>query len=285
MKKPKISVVICAYNAARTIEKTLKSLKQQTFNDFEIVVVNDGSTDNTPKIAEKYAGVVNIRKSGLSAARNAGINSSKAPIVAIIDADIVASRDWLKIIYAGLKNEVAVTGHTKIPKSSFLGDSISALGYPGGAHLGFDRMWPVKNGYTIHMSGGNCGFKKNIVKKLGAFNPKLTITADDAFLSMKLLKKGYKIKFLPKMVLWHEPRTSLISFIKWHYARGRGNYLFKKQVKKVNKFIKMRLWSTKNIIKKYRYNPKIILILPLLLISFISQYTGYFIEMVKHKLR
>ena len=281
--KPKISVVICAHNAARTIEKTLISLKNQVFKDFEIVVANDGSTDDTVKIAERYARVINMKKAGLSAARNIGIRNSKADIVAIIDADIEASKNWLQTIYDGLKNEVAVTGHTNIPKSTYLGDCISALGYPGGAHLGFQNMWPVdKQGYTIHMSGGNCGFRKKVIQEIGAFNKELTITGDDAFLSTKILKAGYRIKFLPDMVIWHEPRKSLKSFIRWHYTRGRGNYLFKKQVKGVNRYIKLRLWSSWNIIKKYWFTPKIFLILPLLAISFVAQYVGY-ISAVMHK--
>jgi hypothetical protein len=85
------------------------------------------------------------------------------------------------------------------------------------------------------------------------------------------------------MVLWHEPRTSFKSFTHWHFTRGRGNYFFKKQVKDVNKFVKLRLWSTMNIIKKYWYSPKIILILPLLATSFIAQYVGYVVERLRHK--
>jgi glycosyltransferase involved in cell wall biosynthesis len=90
--KPKISVVICAYNAASCIQGIFDSLKNQTFTDFEIVVANDGSTDNTADIG-KAAGarVIDMEHRGLSAARNVGINNSKADIVAIIDADCHAS--------------------------------------------------------------------------------------------------------------------------------------------------------------------------------------------------
>ena len=139
-KKPKISVVICAWNAAHCIKGILESLNKQTFTNFEIVVANDGSTDNTAEIAKSYgARVINMEHLGLSAARNVGINNSKADVVAIIDADCYASPQWLKEIHDGImiNGEEVVTGNTHIPKSTFLGDCISVLGFPGGGHLGF----------------------------------------------------------------------------------------------------------------------------------------------------
>src|SRR3989344_4365376 len=184
MKSPGISVVICAYNAAHCIQGIFNSLQLQTFKDFEIVVVNDGSADETEKIAlANEARVVTTKHQGLSAARNEGINNSRAEIVAIIDADCYARYDWLEQIYKEINSgEVIVTGNTKIPKSTFLGNCISGLGYPGGAHLGFEKMWPVdKRGYSIHLAGGNCAFIKKKIQELGAFNKDLTITADDVY--------------------------------------------------------------------------------------------------------
>ena len=282
LENPNISVVICAWNAAHCINGILDSLKEQTFTDFEIVVANDGSTDNTAEIARSYgARVINMEHQGLSAARNVGINNSKAKIVAIIDADCYASPNWLEEIYKeiNVNDETVITGNTQIPKSTFLGDCISSLGYPGGGHLGFENMWPVdENGYTIHLAGGNCAFDKEIIQKIGAFNEKLTITADDVFLGMKIRKNGIKIKYNCKMIMYHKPRKKLIPFIKWHYARGRGTYLFKQEVGSFNKFYKLRFWSTKNMIKKYWKSPKILIMVPLLKLSFITQKIGYLME-------
>ena len=279
-KKPKISVVICAYNAAHCIRGILTSLKKQTFTDFEVVVVNDGSADNTALIAwAAGARVINRPHEGLSATRNAGISNARADIVAIIDADCYADRNWLGEIYKEMKNrETVVTGNTKIPKSTFLGDCISGLGYPGGGHLSFHNMWPVKHGYTNHLAGGNCAFRKEIIQKLGAFNPKLTITGDDVFLSMKILRAGQKIKYNPRMFMWHQPRKDLRSFMKWHYARGKGSYALKKEVGSFGRFYKLRLWSAKNMIRKYTFSPKLPVMLLLLALSFIVQKIGYYSE-------
>ncbi len=288
MKIPKISVVICAYNAAHCIQGIFNSLRLQTFKDFEIVVANDGSTDQTEKIALKNgARVINMVHQGLSAARNVGIGHSRAEIVAIIDADCYARYDWLEQIYQQISlGEVVVTGNTKIPKSTFLGDCISGLGYPGGAHLGFEKMWPVdKRGYSSHLAGGNCAFQKKIIQQLGAFNKQLTITADDVYLSLKLLHNGIKIKYNPNMIMYHLPRKNLISFIKWHYARGKGSYFFKRFMIRQTKanssfgqFYRLRFWSTFNMIKKYWCDPKLIVMLILLIVSFITQKTGFLLQ-------
>lgn len=284
INKPKISVVICAYNAASCIQGILDSLKQQTFTDFEIVVANDGSTDNTAAIARAAgARVIDMKHLGLSAARNVGINNSNADIIAIIDADCHASPQWLSEIHKEIASgQTVVTGNTQIPKSTFLGDCISGLGYPGGGHLGFENMWPVdKDGYTNHLAGGNCAFKKEAIQKVGAFNEKLTITGDDVYLSMKILESGLKIKYNPQMIMTHDARTSVKSFLRWHYSRGKGSYFFKKHIGQLTPFYKLRLWSTKNMIKKYWKSPKIIIMMPLLALSFATQKAGYVMQAVK----
>ncbi len=291
---PKISVVICAYNVSNLIDNILASLQEQTFQDFEVVIVNDGSIDDTSQAAKSSAEriglntlnqskvrILDLPHQGLSATRNSGINAARAEIVAIIDADCHAQPQWLEEIHREIetKKETVVTGNTKIPSSTFLGDCISGLGYPGGGHLGFEKMWPVdENGYTDHLAGGNCAFRKEIIQKLGAFNPKLTITADDVYLSQKILENKLKIKYNPQMIMYHPPRKDLLSFLSWHYQRGKGSYFFKQQVGSFNKFYKLRFWSTKNMIKEYWKSPKILVMISLLGLSFAMQKVGYFKE-------
>lgn len=278
---PKVSVVICAYNAADCIQGIFDSLKKQTLPDFEIVVANDGSTDNTAEIARTNgAKVIDMKHEGLSAARNVGINNSQAEIIAIIDADCYAEENWVEEIYNTISSgETIVTGNTKIPPSTFLGDCISGLGYPGGGHLGFHNMWPVDDtGYTNHLAGGNCGFRKSEILKLGAFHKDLTITADDVYLSMKILENGLKIKYNPQIIMYHRPRKDMKSFLHWHYTRGKGSYFFKQKVGSFNNFYKLRFWSTKNMIKKYWKSPRILVMLALLGLSFMAQKWGFFVQ-------
>ncbi len=86
---PKVSVIIPAYNAAAFIEATVRSVQQQSFKSFEIIVVDDGSKDNTAEVVQALDGVTYIRKpnGGVSSARNLGVRSSTGELVAFLDAD------------------------------------------------------------------------------------------------------------------------------------------------------------------------------------------------------
>ena len=87
---PRVSVIIPIYNGAATIERALKSVFEQTFTDFEIVVVDDGSTDETPAVLARFGdriSVVRQRNKGLPGARNAGVAASRGELLALIDHD------------------------------------------------------------------------------------------------------------------------------------------------------------------------------------------------------
>ena len=94
---PKVSVVICAYNAEATMAACLDSLRALRYPATEVVVVDDGSTDRTGAIADRYEGfhVIHQENNGLSAARNVGMAASTGDIVAYTDSDCVVDPDWL----------------------------------------------------------------------------------------------------------------------------------------------------------------------------------------------
>src|SRR5213079_2603559 len=88
LRWPKISVVVCTYNGASTIRDTLEALRDLDYPSFEVIVVNDGSTDETPQIASNYPyRIINEENQGLSRARNTGIAAATGEIVAFIDDD------------------------------------------------------------------------------------------------------------------------------------------------------------------------------------------------------
>ena len=88
----KVSIVICTYNRADFLKRTLKSLQYQIYKNFEVIVVNGPSTDGTKDILEQYKGIVKIAvnpKTNLSISRNMGIRMSAGDIVAFIDDDAI----------------------------------------------------------------------------------------------------------------------------------------------------------------------------------------------------
>ena len=105
---PTISVIIPAYNAERTIQETIESVQKQTFTDFEIVIVDDGSTDRTfdiiQKIADPRIRCFSYENGGVAAARNRGISNAKGEFISFIDADDMWTPDKLKLQLAALQN-------------------------------------------------------------------------------------------------------------------------------------------------------------------------------------
>lgn len=284
--KSSISVIIPVYNQSRTLKNTLESIKNQTFRDYEIILVDDASTDNSYQIAKRYTKniIKNKTNQGPSITRNKGIKAAKADIIAFIDSDCIADKNWLENIYKIFQEESTniIMGQVKIPKSTFLGDSISALGFPAGGNLGFEKVWRVKNKFTDHISSCNMASRKKVFEKYGMFDETFPLAGgEDSELSIRLARKGILTKYTPEALVYHEPRKSLKSFINWQIYRGRSNYHFQKRVGKVRNFIKLRLWYAKNVLTSNLFDLKIILILPLLTLSFILQQYGYIKERFK----
>lgn len=131
MSEPKISVIIPAYNAQEYLRECLDSVLAQSFSDFEAIVVNDGSTDDTLKIAEEYAlkdpriKILNEVNSGVSAARNIGIKSAKGTWLTFLDSDDTITPDSLSILY-----EVSAKTQCKIVKASFSQERINIKKVP-----------------------------------------------------------------------------------------------------------------------------------------------------------
>lgn len=287
--KPKVSVVIATYNRADSFEKMLKSLKEQTFSDYELILIDDGSTDKKVyEIAKKYGDVVlrHEKSVGVAKSYNKGFRISKADIIASSSSDCIADKDWIKVVVSYFdkdKNLKALMGNTKIPKSTYLGDCISALGLPAGGSIGFDKMWEVdKNGYTNRMSGCNWAIKKEVFEKIGYFDETFPYAGgEDGEYAFRMRDNNIKLKYTPEMIIYHEPRTSLKSFIKWHYARGKGYYYYIKRVGNHKKFLKNKIWSTKNIFLYNLFSTKIFLVVPLFFLSFFLQQIGYMREALR----
>ena len=117
---PKVSVIIAAYNSEKYIEKCLDSIFNQTFQDFEVIVVNDGSTDRTKNVCERYAAehnnmiLVNQENGGIATARNKGLEVCHSDYITFSDSDDYMEADWLQhfmdAIDANPECDIAIEG-------------------------------------------------------------------------------------------------------------------------------------------------------------------------------
>ncbi|WP_413307844.1 glycosyltransferase [Bacillus sp. 1P10SD] len=102
---PKISIVVPIYNVERYLPACLDTILEQPFSDFELILVNDGSTDNCLDICNEYSlkddriNVVNKKNGGLSSARNAGIEVSTGKYIVFIDPDDQICENYLESLY------------------------------------------------------------------------------------------------------------------------------------------------------------------------------------------
>lgn len=278
----KISVIIPVYNAEKTLGRLLESLQAQKTGKDEIILVDDCSTDKSAHVAQQYDTKLFTLPSnrGPAYCRNYGGAHASGDILVFTDSDCVTSENWLSAIRLVYENGApdALMGKLRLNPSNYLGDSISALGFPAGGSIGFEKIWQVdRNGHTKSLSTCNCAIKKSIFQKIGGFDETFPYAGgEDSYLAYQLISKGYKIKYNPKIIAYHEARKSLISFMKWQFKRGVSSFIFSKKITNQSDFISLRFWSTRNILSHYKSDLKLPLIVILLLTSFILQLSGFF---------
>lgn len=136
-RKIEISVIIPVYNVEKFIEKCLDSVLEQTFKEYEIIVVNDGSTDKSQgiiqKYVENYSGIVfgyEKENGGLSDARNYGIEKAKGKYITFLDSDDYLDKDYLEVLYAAAeknKSDMICGGQKKVAAD---GTILAVIEYP-----------------------------------------------------------------------------------------------------------------------------------------------------------
>jgi GT2 family glycosyltransferase/sugar lactone lactonase YvrE len=217
---PKVSVVVCAYNAADTIDDCLASLTALTYPHFEIIVVNDGSRDDTGTRARRYAGVrvIDIPNGGLSAARNIGLAEATGEIVAYTDADVRVDADWLTyLVQPLLSADFVGSGGPNVvpPEDPFVAQCVARA--PGGpTHVLLDDR------VAEHVPGCNMAFRRDALSGIGGFNPVYLRAGDDVDVCWRLQAKGLKIGFAPAALVWHHHRSSVKAYWRQQVGYGEG---------------------------------------------------------------
>lgn len=217
---PKVSVVICAYNAERTMDACLASLRTLRYPNYEVVIVNDGSTDRTLEISQRYpeCTLISQENKGLSVARNVGYQNSTGEIIAYTDSDCVADPDWLtylayKFVYSGF---VAVGGpNLPPPEDSAVAAYVAAA--PGGpTHVLIDDE------VAEHIPGCNMAFTKAALEEIGGFDPLHRAAGDDVDLCWRLQNNGHQIGFSPAAQVWHFRRNTIKAYLKQQMGYGQA---------------------------------------------------------------
>jgi O-antigen biosynthesis protein len=217
---PRVSVVVCAYNAADTLEDCLASLDKLTYPDFEVIVVNDGSRDATGDIARRHSRVrlIEVPNAGLSAARNVGLAEATGVIVAYTDADTRVDRDWLTfLVQPFVTSDVVGSGGPNIvPKDDPPIAQCIARAPGGPTHVLLDDR------IAEHVPGCNMAFRRDALLAIGGFNPIYLRAGDDVDVCWRLQARGWKIGFSAAALVWHHHRSSVKAYWRQQVGYGEG---------------------------------------------------------------
>ncbi len=224
---PSVSVVVCSYNGAATLEGCLQSLVNLRYPDCELILVDDGSTDRTPEIARQFSEVRYIRQEnrGLSAARNVGARHAHGEIVAYTDSDCVADPDWLLYLMHDMKRQgVDLIGGPNIPPEDDCAIARCVAVSPGGpSHVMLDDQ------LAEHVPGCNLACRRDKLLAIGGFDEQFRVAGDDVDICWRFIDAGWNIGYSSSAVVWHHRRTTIRQYLRQQagYGRSEGMLHFK----------------------------------------------------------
>jgi O-antigen biosynthesis protein len=214
---PKISVVVCTYNGSRTIRECFDGLRRLDYPCFEVIVVNDGSKDQTGAIIQEYGfKVITTENRGLSSARNTGLAAATGEIVAYIDDDAWPDPHWLTYLAETfMRTDFVGVGGPNVPPPGDGPIAECVANAPGGpVHV------LISDREAEHIPGCNMAFRREALQAIGGFDPQFRTAGDDVDVCWRLQARGWRIGFHPAALVWHHRRNSVRAY--WRQQRGYG---------------------------------------------------------------
>jgi glycosyltransferase involved in cell wall biosynthesis len=222
---PKVSIVVCSYNGARTLRDCMVSLQHLHYPDYEVIFIDDGSKDNTQEIMKEFPGVQNIVQvnKGLSVARNVGIAAARGEVVAFTDSDCMVDRDWLYfLVHSLLSADFAAVGGPNIspPATDWIQATVGAA--PGSpSHV------LLTDTIAEHVPGCNMAYFKWALDEIGGFDPEYRKAGDDVDVCWRLMQRGYQIGFSPAAVVWHYRRFEVRTYFSQQTGYGEAEAMLR----------------------------------------------------------
>ena len=220
----KYSVIIPVYNRPDEVDELLESLSRQTEHDFEVIVVEDGSTHPCREICDKYTGMLDLHyyfkdNSGPGQSRNYGAERAHGDYLIILDSDVVLPETYMANVSKELDSQPCdAFGGPDRAHASFsstqkaISYSMTSFFTTGGIRGGkrkLDKFYP---------RSFNMGIRRNVYKQLGGFS-KMRFGEDIDF-SIRIFKAGCSCRLFPTAWVWHKRRTDFRKFFRQVYNSG-----------------------------------------------------------------
>ncbi|MBQ8959024.1 MAG: glycosyltransferase [Bacteroidales bacterium] len=235
------SIIIPVYNRPQEVDELLESLCTQSFSDFEVVVVEDGSTEKCDDVCQKYSDRIPVRyyfkpNSGPGPSRNYGAERNQGEYLIILDSDVIVPDNYLEIVKQELDREPcdafggpdrAHPSFTPIQKA--INYSMTSFFTTGGIRGGkqkLDKFYP---------RSFNLGIKKSVYEALGGFAPMRY--GEDIDLSTRIFKGGYSCRLFPEAFVYHKRRVKFSSFFLQVRHSGEARVILKKKYPETFKLV------------------------------------------------
>ncbi|ERJ58763.1 glycosyltransferase [Sphingobacterium paucimobilis] len=236
------SLIIPLYNRPEEIKELLSSLTRQTYKDFEVIIVEDGSTRPAKEVIKGFEGVLDVhyfekRNEGQGFARNYGFERAQGSYFIVFDSDILVPEEYLAMV----KEALDLQGW-------------DAFGGPDAAHESFTPIqkaisYSMTSPFTtggirgnkkhvgqFHPRSFNMGISREVWEKTGGY--KLSRRSEDIEFSIRMINAGFKVGLIPEAFVYHKRRTSLPQFFRQIYNFGKGRIdiaqIYPKELKPVH---------------------------------------------------
>ena len=226
----KYSIIVPVYNRPDEVDELLESLSSQTFKDFEVVIVEDGSKITCKDVCDKYANILHLHyyykeNSGPGQSRNYGVERANGEYVLIVDSDAVAPAGFMQAIDDELQRQpsdawggpdAAHESFTDVQKAiSYAMTSFFTTGGIRGGKKQLDKFYP---------RSFNLGIRREVYLALGGFSKtrfsKMSLYGEDIDFSIRIYKAGYSCRLFPEAWVWHKRRTDFRKFWRQVYNSG-----------------------------------------------------------------
>lgn len=229
---PKISVIIPAYNEERVIDDCLESLVHQTESDYEVILIDDCSTDSTRSRIQSYVErypekffLKEYGKVGPGRARNFASRDARGSFLAFMDADCIATPHWLENLMQGFTNsQVGSTGgpHRAPPQSSFFQLKVEHFFEAAAPFVSFFKSKNIQEiCETDHNPLCNVAYRTEIFQRVGGFREDI-FPGEDVAIDYMVRDLGFKITYNPKALVFHHRPETIDDFRKVMHAYGRS---------------------------------------------------------------
>ena len=207
------TVYIPCFNAARTIEQCLGAVLAQTYSIKEILVIDDGSTDETVQILSRYpVRVIRHRQNqGLAAARNSAVKNIQSEFVASLDADCIPEKNWLKHLIEQIDSSSIAGVGGKLCEAY----ASSACDQWRSIHM--RQHWDEAQSEPPFLFGSNTVFRRKVLVDAGLYDERFKTNYEDVDICQRIKKAGYLLKYEPQALVHHLRQDNLYTLLNNHW--------------------------------------------------------------------